>query len=237
MRVSAIAAPPTPSRSPSSTGSVSGVLHQRAGWGRGCGWGDASAGGGSSSTPVITPPLPPLPQVKHAMTMTEKILAKHSSNTQVVPGQNIWTSVDKLLTHDVCGPGTFGIFQKEFGEDAQVRAAVGGCPCGSKGGQGGVSLRHWVGRVVYCCRGGRGSDTVTQQGAGGWGVECVWRAAKPSRLWMQITDAGVGGAAGSWRQRQRQHGLVRKAAAAAQHTVGWSGKRGPCCTPRAPRPS
>jgi hypothetical protein len=59
-------------------------------------------------------------QVKNPMTMTEKILARHSDNAAVVPGQNIWTSVDKLLTHDVCGPGTFGIFQKEFGENAQV---------------------------------------------------------------------------------------------------------------------
>ena len=60
-------------------------------------------------------------QVKSPMTMTEKILAKHSNNARLVPGQNIWTNVDKLLTHDVCGPGTFGIFQKEFGENAQVR--------------------------------------------------------------------------------------------------------------------
>lgn len=59
-------------------------------------------------------------QVKKALTMTEKILAKHSNNTTVVPGQNIWTNVDKLMTHDVCGPGTFGIFQREFGENAQV---------------------------------------------------------------------------------------------------------------------
>jgi 3-isopropylmalate/(R)-2-methylmalate dehydratase large subunit len=28
--------------------------------------------------------------------------------------------VDKLMTHDVCGPGTFGIFQKEFGPNAKV---------------------------------------------------------------------------------------------------------------------
>ena len=54
------------------------------------------------------------------MTMTEKILAKHSDKSSVTPGDNVWTSVDKLLTHDVCGPGTFGIFQKEFGENAQV---------------------------------------------------------------------------------------------------------------------
>jgi len=59
--------------------------------------------------------------VKHALTLTEKILARHASSTRVNPGDNIWTSVDKLLTHDVCGPGTFGIFEKEFGPKAQVR--------------------------------------------------------------------------------------------------------------------
>lgn len=59
-------------------------------------------------------------QVKHPMTMTEKIIAGHSDSAVVRPGNNIWTQVDKLLTHDVCGPGTFGIFQREFGEDAEV---------------------------------------------------------------------------------------------------------------------
>ena len=59
-------------------------------------------------------------QVKHALTLTEKILAKHANSQKVSPGDNIWTSVDKLLTHDVCGPGTFGIFEKEFGPKAQV---------------------------------------------------------------------------------------------------------------------
>lgn len=54
------------------------------------------------------------------MTMTEKILANHSDNGSVKPGDNIWTRVDKLLTHDVCGPGTFGIFQKEFGPNAKA---------------------------------------------------------------------------------------------------------------------
>lgn len=54
------------------------------------------------------------------MTATEKILAKKSNNASVRPGDNIWVNVDKLMTHDVCGPGTFGIFQKEFGENAQV---------------------------------------------------------------------------------------------------------------------
>jgi 3-isopropylmalate/(R)-2-methylmalate dehydratase large subunit len=63
-------------------------------------------------------------QVKKAMNMTEKILAKHSDNASVTPGENIWTKVDKLMTHDVCGPGTFGIFQKEFGESAQVSGKI-----------------------------------------------------------------------------------------------------------------
>ena len=58
------------------------------------------------------------------MTMTEKILARHSSNVKLVPGENIWTDVDKLLTHDVCGPPTFGIFEKEFGEGAQARKSA-----------------------------------------------------------------------------------------------------------------
>lgn len=61
-----------------------------------------------------------LPQVKRAMTMTEKILALHSDKPSVAPGDNVWTQVDKLMTHDVCGPGTFGIFQKEFGDKAEV---------------------------------------------------------------------------------------------------------------------
>lgn len=77
--VSAVAAPVSPARTPTSTGSV-----------------------------------------KKAQTMTEKILARHSGNVTVSPGANVWTTVDKLLTHDVCGPGTFGVFQKEFGENAQV---------------------------------------------------------------------------------------------------------------------
>ena len=59
-------------------------------------------------------------QVKHALTLTEKILAKHSAQPVVRPGENIWTEVDKLLTHDVCGPPAFGIFQREFGPNAQV---------------------------------------------------------------------------------------------------------------------
>ncbi|MEM1354387.1 MAG: aconitase family protein [Planctomycetota bacterium] len=54
------------------------------------------------------------------MTMTEKIMAAHAGKTEVTPGENVWVDVDILMTHDVCGPGTIGIFKKEFGDDAKV---------------------------------------------------------------------------------------------------------------------
>ena len=59
-------------------------------------------------------------QVKTGMTMTEKILARTSEKPQLSPGDNVWVNVDILMTHDVCGPGSIGIFKKEFGEDAKV---------------------------------------------------------------------------------------------------------------------
>lgn len=55
-----------------------------------------------------------------AMTMTEKILARASGKGGVAPGENVWANVDVLMTHDVCGPGTFGVFKKEFGPSAKV---------------------------------------------------------------------------------------------------------------------
>ena len=54
------------------------------------------------------------------MTITEKILAKASGRTKVEPGENIWVETDVLMTHDVCGPGTIGVFKKEFGDNAKV---------------------------------------------------------------------------------------------------------------------
>ena len=54
------------------------------------------------------------------MTMTEKILAAHAGKAEVTPGENVWVNVDVLMTHDVCGPGTIGIFKKEFGQNAKV---------------------------------------------------------------------------------------------------------------------
>jgi len=55
-----------------------------------------------------------------AMTITEKILAKSAGKTSVKPGENIWLNVDVLMTHDVCGPPTIGIWKNEFGENAKI---------------------------------------------------------------------------------------------------------------------
>jgi len=54
------------------------------------------------------------------MTMTEQILARAAHRDAVSPGENIWVDVDVLMTHDVCGPGTIGIFKKHFGPNAKV---------------------------------------------------------------------------------------------------------------------
>src|SRR5271170_4547792 len=54
------------------------------------------------------------------MTITEKIIAKHAERKAVRPGENVWVDVDILMTHDVCGPGTIGIFHEKFGRDAKV---------------------------------------------------------------------------------------------------------------------
>ncbi|MFZ2322496.1 MAG: aconitase/3-isopropylmalate dehydratase large subunit family protein [Ignavibacteriaceae bacterium] len=54
------------------------------------------------------------------MTITEKILAKGADKKSVTPGENIWLNVDVLMTHDVCGPPTIGIWKNEFGEKAKV---------------------------------------------------------------------------------------------------------------------
>jgi 3-isopropylmalate/(R)-2-methylmalate dehydratase large subunit len=54
------------------------------------------------------------------MTMTERILARAAGKTAVEPGDNVWVKADVLMTHDVCGPGTIGIFKREFGKTARV---------------------------------------------------------------------------------------------------------------------
>ena len=54
------------------------------------------------------------------MTLTEKILARAAGKARVTAGENIWVNADVLMTHDVCGPGTIGVFKREFGKNAKV---------------------------------------------------------------------------------------------------------------------
>jgi 3-isopropylmalate/(R)-2-methylmalate dehydratase large subunit len=54
------------------------------------------------------------------MTLTEKILARACGKKRVQAGENVWVKADVLMTHDVCGPGTIGVFKREFGNDAKV---------------------------------------------------------------------------------------------------------------------
>src|SRR5437763_14344407 len=58
---------------------------------------------------------PTMPQ-----TLTEKILARAAGRDAVAPGENVWVNVDVLMTHDVCGPGTIGVFKEHFGKNAKV---------------------------------------------------------------------------------------------------------------------
>jgi 3-isopropylmalate/(R)-2-methylmalate dehydratase large subunit len=54
------------------------------------------------------------------MTLTEKVLARAAGKTKVQAGDNLWVNADILMTHDVCGPGTIGVFKREFGPTAKV---------------------------------------------------------------------------------------------------------------------
>src|SRR5437763_15127531 len=63
---------------------------------------------------------PPEPTAMPPLTLTEQILARHAGRDAVGPGDNIWVDTDILMTHDVCGPGTIGVFKHHFGKDAKV---------------------------------------------------------------------------------------------------------------------
>ncbi len=54
------------------------------------------------------------------MTLTEKILAKAAGRKTLSQGETVWVNVDVMMTHDICGPGTIGIFRKKFGKSARV---------------------------------------------------------------------------------------------------------------------
>ncbi len=47
-------------------------------------------------------------------------MARAAGKATVRPGDNVWVNVDVLMTHDVCGPGTIGVFKREFGKTAKV---------------------------------------------------------------------------------------------------------------------
>ncbi len=53
-------------------------------------------------------------------TITEKILAKSAGKKKVSSGENVWLNVDVLMTHDVCGPPTISIWEREFREKAKI---------------------------------------------------------------------------------------------------------------------
>src|SRR5258707_4709905 len=52
--------------------------------------------------------------------MTNKNLARAGGGNAVAPNDNVWVNVDVLMTHDVCGPGTIGVFKQLLGKDARV---------------------------------------------------------------------------------------------------------------------
>ena len=53
---------------------------------------------------------------------TEQLIAeaRASGRVQVQAGDNVWVNADVLMTHDVCGPGTIGVFYEQFGKNAKV---------------------------------------------------------------------------------------------------------------------
>ncbi|MBI3255035.1 MAG: 3-isopropylmalate dehydratase, partial [Nitrosarchaeum sp.] len=46
------------------------------------------------------------------MNITEKILARASGRQRVIPDDVIFANVDKVMIHDVSGPGVIKVFDK-----------------------------------------------------------------------------------------------------------------------------
>jgi len=55
-----------------------------------------------------------------SMTIAEKILAKHAGRRAVAPGENVWVDVDVLMSNDVIAPQMIGVFEENFGPEAEV---------------------------------------------------------------------------------------------------------------------
>ena len=46
------------------------------------------------------------------MNITEKIIARASNRNSVSPGDVVFANVDKLMIHDVSGPGVIKVFEE-----------------------------------------------------------------------------------------------------------------------------
>ena len=46
------------------------------------------------------------------MTITEKILSHASNCNKVTPGEIVFANVDKVMIHDVSGPGVIKVFKE-----------------------------------------------------------------------------------------------------------------------------
>jgi 3-isopropylmalate/(R)-2-methylmalate dehydratase large subunit len=55
-----------------------------------------------------------------AMTITEKILARHAGRSAARAGENVWVEVDVLMSNDVIAPQMIGVFEQHFGRDGRV---------------------------------------------------------------------------------------------------------------------
>lgn len=53
-------------------------------------------------------------------TYSEKVVKNKLFRGEAVAGKQAVVNVDVLMTHDVCGPPTIGIFKREFGKNAKV---------------------------------------------------------------------------------------------------------------------
>ncbi len=53
------------------------------------------------------------------MNITEKILARASAKSKLEPGEIIFANIDKVMLHDVSGPGVIKVFEK-LKKDGQV---------------------------------------------------------------------------------------------------------------------
>ena len=58
------------------------------------------------------------------MNITEKILARASGQTTVSPDDVIFANVDKVMVHDVSGPGVMKVFDKLEKQTVLVTSVV-----------------------------------------------------------------------------------------------------------------